>query len=155
MTESNPVPLCHWNATQTNPQPMDSISCLFMPMDCHWVDNVPLCHSIATGTTQVPLDKRLQFRGPRSYSTASSEIPFNRSLASIEASARLKVSELDEVPFPDFIQFSVNLPLQCHSDHCNATQSKFMAKYATPLQLCQSSVTLLLHCHLTTGVSLE
>ena len=52
-------------------------------------------------------------------------------------------------------QSTATVPLECHSDHCNATRSKFKPKYATPLPLCQSSATQSLHCHLTTGVPLE
>ena len=52
-------------------------------------------------------------------------------------------------------QSTATVPLECHSDHCNATRNKFKPKYATPLPLCQSSATLSLDCHLTTGVPLE
>ena len=116
-----------------------------------WPENQ--CQQNLKSTNPMPICQFTYF--PIHWKSSFISGSFNQPLASIEASDRLKVSELDEVPFPDFIQFSVTLPLQCHSDHCNATRSKFMAKYATPLPLCQSSATLSLHCHLTTGVSLE
>ena len=69
---SNALPICHWNATQTNEKPMDSISCQSMPMDCHLTNRVPLCHFIASQTTGVPLDKGASIDGTRLYSTTSS-----------------------------------------------------------------------------------
>ena len=58
MPLSNPVSLCHWNATQTNPMSMDMVYWSIMPLDYHFANSVPLHHLTATQTTGVSLGSR-------------------------------------------------------------------------------------------------
>ena len=138
------LPLCQFSATS--------------PLDCHSdhlsVIGITSCNNNLVKYTPVA---EIQDRKGTPFELFPRVLSTNQraGFSALDQSEASILTRLSDSVESQVIQSTATVPLGCHSDHCNAIRNKFKPKYATPLPLCQSSATLSLHCHLTTGVPLE
>ena len=118
LSPPNALPLCHCKVTVSLKIHLNQISpngYPNMPMDCQFANAMSfeplLCHSNHSDATQ----GESHFTGPSLHSTASSRDEADRSLPCIYREAADQPGpEMNSIS--NISQFSVTLPMDCHSD---------------------------------------